>query len=126
MVLILINHFRQFILKCPTKFIEQSPSWEKNSGSVRVHYHNHNNPSLQSILININQIYTYILFFRITYRRVPKLRKAIINLVMTVRLSVCPPGTTLFLLDGFSWNFIFEYFSKIISENSGYIKIEQK
>jgi len=32
-------------------------------------------------------------------------------------MSVRPAGTTRLPLDGFSWNFIFEYFSKICREN---------
>ena len=44
-----------------------------------------------------------------------KLRKATLSFVISVRpsvcLSVCAQGTTRFPLDGFSWNFIFEYFS---------------
>ena len=36
------------------------------------------------------------------------------------------PRTTLFPLDGFSWNLIFEYFSKHCRENSGFIKIWQE
>jgi hypothetical protein len=35
-------------------------------------------------------------------------------------------GTTRLLLDGFSWNLIFEDFSKICRENSSFIKIGQK
>ena len=38
-------------------------------------------------------------------------------------LSVCPQGTTRLLVDGFSWNFIFECFSKICPEKSNFIKI---
>jgi hypothetical protein len=41
-----------------------------------------------------------------------KLREAIINFVM----SVCPHGTTRLPLDGFSWNMILKYFSKICRE----------
>jgi hypothetical protein len=41
-------------------------------------------------------------------------------------LSVRPHGTTRFPLDGLSWNFIFEDFSKICRENSSFIKIWQK
>jgi hypothetical protein len=51
-----------------------------------------------------------------------KLRKAIINLVMSVR----PHGTARLLLDGFSWNLIFEHFSIICPENSSFIKIWQQ
>jgi len=31
---------------------------------------------------------------------------------------VCPPGTARLPLDGFSWNLVFEYFSKICQGNS--------
>jgi len=41
-----------------------------------------------------------------------KFLKATIILVM----SVCPRGKTRFLLDGFSWNSIFENFTKICWE----------
>jgi hypothetical protein len=51
----------------------------------------------------------------------PKLRKATINF-----LSVCPHGTTRLPLDGFSWNLIFEYFSKICWVNSSFTKTGQK
>jgi len=41
-------------------------------------------------------------------------------------MSVCPPvrphGITRLQLCGFSWNFIFEYFSEIFPENSSFIK----
>jgi hypothetical protein len=54
-----------------------------------------------------------------------KLREAIISFVMSVRPSAChnsprPP------LGGFSWNLIFEYFSKICDENSSFIQMWQK
>jgi hypothetical protein len=42
------------------------------------------------------------------------------------RPSVCPRGTARLLLDGFSWNLIFEYFSKICWENSSLIKIGEE
>jgi hypothetical protein len=54
-----------------------------------------------------------------------KLRKATVSVVMSVRLSVCLRGTTQLPLDGFSWNLIFESFSKIYWENSRFIKIGQ-
>jgi hypothetical protein len=38
-------------------------------------------------------------------------------------LSVCPHRTTRLSLNGFSWNLIFEYFSKISRENSSFIKV---
>jgi hypothetical protein len=38
-------------------------------------------------------------------------------------MFVRPHGTSRLPLDGFSWNFIFEDFSKICRENSGFIKI---
>jgi len=37
-----------------------------------------------------------------------KLRKATLSFVMSVRLSILPRGTTRLLLDGFSWNLIFQ------------------
>jgi hypothetical protein len=45
---------------------------------------------------------------------------------MSVRLSVRPHGTTRLPLDGFSWNLIFEDFSKICRENSSVTKIGQE
>ena len=50
-----------------------------------------------------------------------KLRKATISFVMSVCLSVCPHATRL-PLDGFPWNLIFQYLSKI----SGEIKVSLK
>ena len=54
-----------------------------------------------------------------------KLRKATLCFVMSLSLcpSVCPHGANRLLLDGFSWNFVFEYCSKICRENSRFIKI---
>jgi hypothetical protein len=40
--------------------------------------------------------------------------------------SVCPHGATRLPTDGFSWNLIFEDFSKICEENSSSIKIGQE
>ena len=78
-----------------------------------------------------------------------KLRKATISFVMTARLclrpsvppsvcacvrlclrpslplSFCPHGTIRLPMDGFSWNFILQYFSKICREHSSFIKIWQ-
>jgi hypothetical protein len=51
------------------------------------------------------------------------------SVCVSVRLSVCvcvsvrPHGTTRLPLDGFSLNFIFEYFSKICRKNSSFVKI---
>ena len=51
----------------------------------------------------------------------------IIRLVpIQTRPSVGPHGTTRLPLDGFSWNLILEYFSKICRENLNFIKIYQK
>ena len=41
-------------------------------------------------------------------------------------LSVSPHGTTRLPMDDVSWNSVFEYFSKICSENSSLVKIWQK
>ena len=53
-------------------------------------------------------------------------RKAIISFVMPVLLSVRPHGTTRLPPDGFSWNLVFEYVSKVCRETSGIVKIGQK
>ena len=50
------------------------------------------------------------------------MRKAAISFVTSVR----PHGTTRLPLDGFSWNLIFEDFSKLCRENSCFIKIGQE
>jgi hypothetical protein len=55
-----------------------------------------------------------------------KLRKATISFVIAVRLSVCPHGKNRRPLDGFSWNLIFVYFSKICLESSRFIQIWQE
>jgi hypothetical protein len=55
-----------------------------------------------------------------------KLRKATISFVMSVRLSVCPHGTSRLLLDESIWKLIFDYFSTICRENSIFIKIGQE
>jgi hypothetical protein len=47
-----------------------------------------------------------------------KLWKVTVSFVMSVCPSFRPHGTTRILLDGFSWNFIFQCFSKICRENS--------
>jgi hypothetical protein len=51
-----------------------------------------------------------------------RLRKATIRFAMSVR----PHGKTWLPLDGFSWNFIFQCFSKICRENSSYNNIRQE
>ena len=43
-----------------------------------------------------------------------------------VCLSVRPHGTTRLPLEGFSWNLIFQHFSKICRENSSFIKIDTR
>jgi hypothetical protein len=44
----------------------------------------------------------------------------------SVHLSICPHGAIRPPLNGFSWNFVFEYFSKIFPGNSRFIKIQQE
>jgi hypothetical protein len=44
---------------------------------------------------------------------------------MSVRLSICPHGTTLLQLRGFSWKLMFGYFSQICRENLSLIKVRQ-
>ena len=53
-------------------------------------------------------------------------RKATISFVMSVCPSVLPLETTRQPLDGFSWNFIFAYFSKICRDNSSFFTIWQE
>ena len=43
-----------------------------------------------------------------------------------VRVSLRPHGTTQLPLHGFSWNLLFEYFSKPCLENSSFVKIWQE
>jgi hypothetical protein len=55
-----------------------------------------------------------------------KLWKPTIGFVMSLCPSVCSHGTSRLPLNGFSWNLIFECFSKIYPENSSLIKLWQK
>ena len=48
------------------------------------------------------------------------------RLLATPYMSVLLHGTTRLPLDGFSWNLIFEFFSKICRENSSFVKIWQE
>jgi hypothetical protein len=52
-----------------------------------------------------------------------ELWKATINFLVSVCLSVRPHGKARFTLDGFSWDLIFEYFSKICREKLTFVKI---
>ena len=52
-----------------------------------------------------------------------KLRKVTISFVTSVCLSVCPHGTPRLPLTGFSWQVIFEYFSKFRGQNSRKFKM---
>jgi hypothetical protein len=54
-----------------------------------------------------------------------KLRKATISFVLCVCLSIRPHGTSRLPMGGFSWNFTFEHFSKILREDSSFIKVSQ-
>jgi hypothetical protein len=47
------------------------------------------------------------------------------KIVMSVRPSIFPQGTTRLPLDGFSWTLIFYYFSKVCRESYSFIKIGQ-
>ena len=62
----------------------------------------------------------FVLFIVDIIRRVRKIVQS--DCYLHVSPSVCPHGTTRLLLDGFSWNFIAEYFSKICRENSSSMK----
>ena len=53
------------------------------------------------------------------FKHVYKIAKATLSFVTSVILH----GTTSLLLDGFSLNLIFEYFSKLCREKSSFVKI---
>jgi hypothetical protein len=57
-----------------------------------------------------------------------KLRKATLcfSVCLSISLSFRPLGKTRFPLDGFLWNFIFDYFSKIGGEDSSIVAIWQE
>jgi len=55
-----------------------------------------------------------------------KFQNGTISFIMSVHPSICLNRTTWLPLDGFSWNLIFEYFSKLYQENSCFIKIQQE
>jgi hypothetical protein len=59
-------------------------------------------------------------------RRVTKIAKLTISFVLSARLSVSPHGTTRLPLDGFLWNLVFQYFSKLCRQNFYSIKIRQE
>jgi hypothetical protein len=46
--------------------------------------------------------------------------------LFTFAMSLRPHGTNRFPLDGFSWNLIFDDFSKICLQNSRFVKIGQE
>ena len=54
-----------------------------------------------------------------------KFRKAAISFVMSIRSSIRPHGTTRLPLDGFSWNLIFDYFSKVLENIQVSLKSEK-
>jgi hypothetical protein len=72
--------------------------------------------------IPVKSDYTFFLPCRAAFRRVREIAKSDYSL-RHVRPSVLPHGKTRLLLDGYSWNLILEYFSKICPENSRFIKI---
>jgi len=71
----------------------------------------------------------------VIFRRFRKTRKRLLapscltvsqSVLPSVRPSVRLHRITRLPLDGYSWNIIFEYFSKICLEYSRFIKIEQE
>jgi len=56
------------------------------------------------------------------FRQIRKIAKKVYK-IRHVCLSVSPHGATRLLLDGFSCNFTFRYFSKIFLQNSSFVKI---
>jgi hypothetical protein len=59
-------------------------------------------------------------FFRPVFK---KKKKATISFIMSACLSTHPHGTYWLPVDGFSWHLIFECFSKICQQSSGFFKI---
>ena len=59
-----------------------------------------------------------------------KLRKVSVSFVvrvcLSVRPSVCPHGTTRLSLDGFSWNFMFDYFENLSRELVSLLSVQNK
>jgi hypothetical protein len=79
----------------------------------------------QIVLLLINSHLTDTRFFFSHARSQNYERRLLASSGLFVCLSVPMHGTTRLLLDGFSWNLIFEYFSKICRENSNFIKTDQ-
>ena len=67
-----------------------------------------------------------ILVFRRFRKIATKKKRLLASSCLFVRPSIRPHEATRLPLDGFSWNFIFEYFSKLYGENACFIKIWQK
>jgi hypothetical protein len=77
--------------------------------------------TVRSVLVRFRKNEPKVVWFptRIS-RRVRNITK------LTFVTSVHPHGTTRLPVEEFSWNFMFEYFSKTCRENSGFIKIWQE
>ena len=64
---------------------------------------------LHQVDVSFDLVYLYSTA-HLLFRLFAKLRKATISFAMSISPSVCPHGTTLLLLDEFSWNPTFEHF----------------
>jgi hypothetical protein len=112
-----------------------SPSTVVRFSPIRIippMFHAHSSPMLHTLCNWQRRLITHVHSTCCFSRAFAKLRKTTINVVMSVRLCLSvrpsdrPQGTTRFPVDGFSWNFIFEYFSKICREKSSFIQIWQE
>ena len=74
---------------------------------------------------NRNRNFTFFFVFQVInfFSAFAKLRNVTIRFVLCVGPSVRPHWTTRLPLDRFSWNFIFEDFSKFWRDSSSFIKI---
>ena len=78
--------------------------------------------SILFIICSLSQIESSLCFMLIL-GIVKKLQKATISFIMSVRLFLSLHETAHLPLGGFSWNLVFEYFSKIYGENWSFITI---
>jgi hypothetical protein len=91
-------------LSCPTRF----RTWCLLSECILLYIIS----AIDTVLLNDDDYYKYYYYYLSlsSSGAFAKLRKETITLSC---LSVCPHGTFRLLLDGFSWNLMLEYFSKI-------------
>jgi len=74
-----------------------------------------NTNSAYLLLLSLSPLLT--LHYTLFLSAFTRLRKATITFFTSVCPSVCPHGTTHLPMERFSWNLIFQYFSKNLSRN---------